>query len=124
MAKYLFIAQSDCSDPAREEEFKEWLDQVHVPDIIVAPGIQKASSFINIDPAGNQRPKYMVIYEIETDDIHKFSEEFGRVIKKAEKAGRILDIMVPEKAYPFAVTFYQKVKNYRKPAASRARHKK
>jgi hypothetical protein len=107
MPKYLFIAQSDCSDPKKEKKFMKWLEEVHVPDIFKTPGIVSATRYVNNNSAANKRPKNMVIYEIETDDINKFDAELGKVIKEVEKAGRILDIMVPERAYPFATTFWE-----------------
>jgi hypothetical protein len=109
MPKYLFIAQSDCSDPKREVEFTKWLEEIHVPDIFKTPGIVKATRYTNTDPSTNKRPKNMVVYEIETDDIKKFDASLGKVIKEVEAAGRILNIMVPEKAYPFATTYYEQV---------------
>jgi hypothetical protein len=114
MAKYLFIAQSDCGDSTREKEFDRWLDEVHIPDILDTPGIIQASRYINTDPENNKRPKYMVIYEIEIEDINKFDAALSQVIKKIESAGRILNILVPERAYPFKTTYYQQVRTYKK----------
>jgi hypothetical protein len=115
MAKYLFIAQADCVDKTREEEFREWYDDVHVPDILVTPGIVQASRYENIDPDGNKRPQYMVIYEIETDDIDAFKDALDQTVKKVDAAGRVTDLLVPEKAYPFALTFYRQVTHFKKP---------
>ena len=115
MARYLFVAQSDCADETREEEFCKWYDDVHVPDILVTPGIIEAARYENTDPEGNKRPKYMVIYEIETDDIDAFHDAFEQTVKKVDAAGRVIDLLVPEKAYPFAPTFYKKVTEFKKP---------
>jgi hypothetical protein len=109
LARYLFVAQSDCADTTREEEFDKWLEEIHIPDIFKTPGIVTATRYVNTDPGTNKRPKNMVVYEIETDDIKKFEVELGKVVRGVEKAGRILNIMVPEKAYPFATTFYEQV---------------
>ena len=76
------MAQSNCSDTAREEEFRKWYDDVHVPDILVTPGILGAARYENTNPEGNKRPKYMVIYEIETDDINAFHDTFEQTVKK------------------------------------------
>ena len=116
MPKYLFIAQSDCADKAREKEFCEWYDDVHVPDILVTPGIVEAARYENLDPDGNKRPKYLVIYEIETDDIDAFNDALGQTIKKVDAAGRVTDMLVPEKAYPFAPTYYREVTHFEGPA--------
>jgi hypothetical protein len=115
MAKYLFVAQADCADKTREKEFCEWYDDLHVPDILGTPGIVQASRYENINPDGNKRPKYMVIYEIETDDINAFEAALDQTVKKVDAAGRVMDLLVPEKAYPFALTFYRQVAHFRKP---------
>jgi hypothetical protein len=114
MPRYLFVAQSDCSEPAKEEEFNKWLKEIHIPDILKTPGIVKATLYKNTDPGANKRPANMVIYEIEIDDIEQFGEDLNRVVKDVEAAGRILNIMVPEKAYPFALTLYKKDSSYKK----------
>jgi hypothetical protein len=113
MAKYLFIAQSDCSDKTREAEFSEWLDNVHVRDILKAPGIVRATRYENIDPEGTKRPKYVIMYEIELDDINKFYAAFNKISKEIEKSGHIIDTIVPEKAYPFMLPVYKQVKVYK-----------
>ena len=112
MAKYLFIAQSDCVDKAREEEFCKWYDEVHIPDIMVAPGIVGDARYENLNPEENKRPKYVVIYEIETDDLGAFQSALNETIKKVDAAGRVTDLLVIEKAYPFAPTFYREVTHF------------
>jgi hypothetical protein len=121
VAKYLFIAQSDCGDPKREQEFNEWLDSTHIPDVLDLPGIVRAARYINTDPAGNKRPKYVAVYEIETDDINKFDQALHQRIKQLDAAGRVLNVLVPEKAYPFATTYYMQVNTFEKPAAKNRR---
>jgi hypothetical protein len=116
MEKYLFIAQCDCNDPAREKDFIEWLDNIHIPDALATPGFVLADRYININPEENKRPKYMAIYEIETNDIKKFDAEFHKTMKKMEESGRIASYSVPERAYPFATTYYKKVKTIKKNA--------
>jgi hypothetical protein len=34
MAKWLLIVETNCSDPARESEFDEWYDRIHLPDVL------------------------------------------------------------------------------------------
>jgi len=116
MSKYLFVAQCDCTDAARVKEFIEWMDKVHIPDVLATPGIVRAARYININPQDNKRPEYMAIYEIETDDIKKFDAAIHKTMGKIEATGRILKFAVPERAYPFATTFYKKVNTFKKPS--------
>jgi hypothetical protein len=114
--KYLFIAQCDCVDAARENEFLEWMDGVHIPDVLATPGIVRAERYINVNSEDNKRPKYVAMYEIETDDIHKFDAELHKTIGKIESSGRLLKFAVPERVYPFSTPFYQRVKSFKKPS--------
>ena len=114
MEKYLFIAQCDCTDPKREKEMVDWLDDIHIPDALETPGFVKADRYININPEENKRPKYMAIYEIETDDIKKFDAAFHKTMQKMADNKRISDCSVPERAYPFATTYYKKIKTIKK----------
>jgi hypothetical protein len=115
MTKYLFIAQSDCSDKTREAEFTEWMDNVHVPDILNVTGIISAARYENINPEGTKRPKNMIMYEIEIDDINKFYAALDNISKEIEASGRVVDTIVPEKAYPFAPPIYKQVQVYKVP---------
>jgi hypothetical protein len=115
MAKYIFVAQFDCSDKTREAEFIEWMDNVHVPEILKAPGIVGATRYVNIDPVGTKRPEYVNIFEIEIDDINRFFAAFKKINKERETAGTIIDTIVPETAYPFSAPIYKQVMVYRVP---------
>jgi hypothetical protein len=115
MTKYLFIAQSDCTDPTREKEYIEWMDNVHIPDVLATPGIVRAQRYININPDENKRPGYVAMYEIETEDIGKFNAALKKTLDKIMSTGRVLKFAVPEKAYPFSTPFYKRVKTFKKP---------
>jgi hypothetical protein len=114
MEKYLFIAQSGCTDMAKEKEYLEWMDNVHVPDVLATPGIVKAERYVNINSEETKRPKSMIVYEVETEDIKKFEADLHKTLENIGAAGRILKIGVPEKAYPFATPIYQKAKTFKK----------
>jgi hypothetical protein len=116
MDKYLFIAQCDCTDADRESEVIEWLDNVHIPDVLATPGIVRAERYININSEENKRPKYVAMYEIETEDIKKFDAALHQTLGKIVETGRVLKFAVPEQAYPFSTPFYQKVKTFEKPS--------
>jgi hypothetical protein len=106
MAKYLFLAMADCSDPSREGEFNKWWDEIHLPDVLSAPGVIQGARYMNTDPEGNKRPKYLAVYEFETDDIDKFDKELNEVLMKARKAGRGTDCIVPDRSVPIKRPFF------------------
>lgn len=116
MAKYLFMVQVDCGDPSREKELNDWYDNVHIPDVLEATGANiKATRYINLSPEINKRPKYVALYEIETEDIQEFDRLLNEGVKKAQAAGRMIDILVPERHYPFAPTYYMQISSQKGP---------
>ena len=109
MAKYLFIVQADCADPLREKEMNDWYEKIHIPDVLKATGAVKATRYINLSPETNKRPKYVALYEIETDDIKEFDRLLMDSVKKAEAAGRMSNLLVPESHYPFQPAYYKEI---------------
>ena len=67
MNKIVFVVESNCADPAREDEFNEWYNNIHVPDVLEMSGVLRGSRYVRMNPSEGQA-KYLAIYEIETDD--------------------------------------------------------
>ena len=72
MAKALFLVYSGPADAAREAEYNEWYDDVHVPDMLGVPGIVACTRYRLAatqvrDPAAPA--PYLAIYEVELDDL-------------------------------------------------------
>jgi hypothetical protein len=116
MAKYLFIAQCDCLDPDQEKEVIDWLDKIHIPDVLATPGIVRAECYENINSEDNKRPKFVAMYEIETENIKEFQAELNQTLGKIVSSGRLLKSAAPERAYPFSTPFYQRIKSFEKPS--------
>ncbi len=72
MAKYTFLALTN-PVPGKEDEFNEWYDKHHVPDVINVPGFVSGQRFKLADAQfggeASRQYKYLALYEIETDDI-------------------------------------------------------
>lgn len=94
MTKYLLFVFSDCADPSREEEFNEWYDNIHVPDMLETPGMIRATRWVSAHPERNQRRKYLAMYELETDDIEKFDLKVQEIGKRTMERGRFSDLPV------------------------------
>ena len=89
MRKFTWAVLTNC-DPAHEQEFNDWYDQVHLPDLLRIPGIVSAG---RCKLAGTQMTmtegglelcgpevlglqyRYIAYYNIETDDIAAVLEE-------------------------------------------------
>ncbi len=98
MAKYTFLALTN-PVPGKENEFNEWYDRHHVPDVINVPGFVSGQRFKLADAQfggeASRQYKYLALYEIETDDI-------AATIKELRARGGTPDI-VPSDAIDMKV---------------------
>jgi hypothetical protein len=94
MGKYLLFAFSDCKDSAREKEFNDWYNNMHVPDMLEVPGMIQATRWMSAEPKENQRRKYLALYELETDDLEKFNASVRERGMRTMKEGRFSDLPV------------------------------
>jgi len=92
MERWLLTVESNCCDPSREQEFNEWYDNVHLPDILETPGFVRAIRYENTNPAEGQG-KFIAIYEIETDDLASTLTKFDEIINARAKQGRMSDLV-------------------------------
>ena len=92
MEKYLIVLESNCKDSAREKEFNEWYDQIHIPDIFETPCYVKASRYELTQPAEG-KGKYIAVYEIESDDIDADMEKHMANMKNKQAQGRMSDLI-------------------------------
>lgn len=71
MSKHLFLVMTNAAE-GRDQEFNDWYDKRHIPDVLKIPGIVAAQRFA-LSPVQRMKPplpwSYFAIYEIETDDL-------------------------------------------------------
>jgi hypothetical protein len=84
---------TDCADPARDAEYNDWYDNVHVPDVLQAPGVMRITRYHNIDPESGPG-KYLSFVEIESDDIEKTIADLKAHLGRLQAAGRFTDLLV------------------------------
>lgn len=94
MTKYLLFAFSDCKDPSREDEFNEWYDNTHIPDMLETPGMIRASRWVSAHQEKNQHRKYLALYELETDDVEEFDQKVRETGMRTMERGRFSDLPV------------------------------
>jgi hypothetical protein len=109
MARYVFLALGDCSDPSREAEMNKFYNEVHVPDVLSVPGVISATRYENVDPEGNKRPKFLAVFEIEPDDINKFDQNFTDIMMKVKAAGRDTDCIIPDRSVPLKKPYFRQI---------------
>ncbi len=112
MAKWIYIVGTKCADPSREKDFNEWYDTMHLPDLVKrVPGLMKATRFemFKVVPHGRtgpgmpkfassqvnyEIPKYLAIYEIDTDDIDQTLASISTESRKVGEMGRMSGLPV------------------------------
>jgi hypothetical protein len=69
-AQHIFIALTNPA-PDKEQEFNEFYDRIHVPDVLASPGWVAAQRYrLTSEQRPDQSPpwKYLAIYEIKRPD--------------------------------------------------------
>lgn len=92
MSRYIYEVRTNCTDPAREAEYNDWYNNIHLPDVFELPGFVRAIRCVNTD-AGEGQAKYITYYEIETDDIDAFMKAHGENVVRKREAGRMSDLV-------------------------------
>jgi hypothetical protein len=82
MRKYKLLVMTKPVE-GREQEYNDWYQNVHLPDVVAIDGYRSAQRYRLLRPMvpGADKFPYLAIYEIETDDID------GAVRALTERAG-------------------------------------
>jgi hypothetical protein len=81
MAKFVFLVRTGPSSPERTDEYNDWYDQVHLPDVLKVKGVTAASRFRATKQMGGgtvEGPEFLAIYEVEADDPQDFFDALGK----------------------------------------------
>jgi hypothetical protein len=70
MSKAVYVVYTRPSTPEREDEYNEWYDGTHIPEVCAVPGVVGATRYrLNEDaPGGTALPEYLALYQIDADD--------------------------------------------------------
>jgi hypothetical protein len=91
MGKYLLLVGMNVPDKAKEKEFNDWYNTVHLPDVLEISEFEKATRWENIAPA-EKDAKFLALYEIETPDIEATMKKLEETIGEKAKAGRMSNL--------------------------------
>jgi uncharacterized protein (TIGR02118 family) len=94
MGRYLLFAFSDCKEPAREKEFNDWYDNIHMPDMLEVPGLLSATRWVSAESREGQSRKYLALYEMETDSLEDFDAALRERAMRTVKEGRFSDLPI------------------------------
>jgi hypothetical protein len=66
--------------PGREEEFDDWYESVHIPDVLSVDGVVAAQRFEFVDVQGGDppEPRQLVLYEVDAPNVRAVQEAFAR----------------------------------------------
>ena len=85
----LFIAFTNAVD-GRADEFNEWYDNVHFPDLLAVPGVRSAQRFELADAEVNtitpSQHRYLVVYELDGDP----TEIMGEIARRVQAGAVVL----------------------------------
>jgi hypothetical protein len=73
MRQGILVVQTQPVDPDRVDEYNDWYDNVHIPEMCAIPGVMSARRYRVCDRAtgepDTQNPTYLALYELEADDL-------------------------------------------------------
>ena len=93
MAKWLLMVETECNDAARESEFNEWYNKIHLPDVLETPGFIGATRYERPEPLEG-KPKFLATYEIETDDLNATMKALRNNLAQKKTEGRYSELVV------------------------------
>ena len=95
MPKWLLVVESHCVDPAREKEFHDWYDRIHIPDILKTKEFVKATRYElqTVTKSTGAKDKFMAIYEIEADDLDAAMAKHSANMNRVKEQGRLSNLI-------------------------------
>ncbi|MBT4159686.1 MAG: hypothetical protein HOC70_11305 [Gammaproteobacteria bacterium] len=71
----LMLVRTHPQDPAREDEFNDWYNGNHVPDVLNAPNFEAALRYKEAATYMGEAPPYLALYYVSEDDVVKANVE-------------------------------------------------
>lgn len=96
MTNPLLVALSGPSEPAREQEYDEWYDSVHVPDVLRIPGVVACTRYRLSETqltVPDERFSHLAIFEIEPAAVGSLPAEMAVRFEAGELS--YSDVSVP-----------------------------
>lgn len=92
MARWIYAVTTNSKDPAREQEFNDWYNNIHLPDVLETPGFVGARRYEIKGPA-ERKGKFLALYEIEADDVDKALVALQENMTRKRAEGRIVEFL-------------------------------
>jgi hypothetical protein len=77
MGRFVLVVLNE-PKAGREDEFNDWYETTHLPDVLGVPGIVSAQRFEFVDVQGGpgSEHRYLVLFEVEATDVAAAQEAF------------------------------------------------
>lgn len=79
----LFLVGTICTDPAREGEFNQWYNSIHIPEVCRVPGVKRAVRYESLE-LEEGFPKYIALYEMDGEQGWSSFQEHRQRQQKGE----------------------------------------
>jgi hypothetical protein len=103
MPKAVLLSFTGVADPAREAEFDEWYDNVHLVEVCGTPGIVSARRFrasaVQRPGLVGELPKYLTMYEFDTEDVQASMDALQSRVQAGEVTGPPEGLLRPNTDY-------------------------
>jgi hypothetical protein len=80
MPRGVFLAFANAMPRESDDEFNQWYDQEHGPQVLAVPGVRSFRRFRlaadQVLPPEEGTRRYLALYEVDTDDWAGFANEF------------------------------------------------
>ena len=88
MARYTFVVLTNSVD-GRDDEFNDWYNNRHLPDILATEGFVAAQRFrlAEMNPDQDFPHRYLALYEVETEDLDKTNQA---MMEAANNGGMVI----------------------------------
>lgn len=94
MPRFSLNVFTNCTDPARHDEFNSWYSHVHVKDLSGAYGFERARRFEYLQASGDEA-RYFSQYEFISDDPNRSALSLLEHAMQAFESGRHIDCIAP-----------------------------
>ena len=84
LTRTLMLVRSHPQDPAREQEFNDWYNGDHVPDVLNAPNFEAAIRYKVAATLMGHVPSYLALYYVTQDDVKTANRELLAYLKTDE----------------------------------------
>jgi hypothetical protein len=91
MPKAVMVVMTNVSDASKDADFNQWYDDVHLSDVLMTPGINKATRFkLAQGKVKEGRGQYLALYELEVDDLSSVMAKLNETLDRRKAEGSVI----------------------------------